>query len=142
MSENSWTNEENERFKNAVQWFSAFSPKRFESIAQFLGKSVVDVKEHYKEMVDDLLETGSSQIALSNEMFDSVVPSCCRIERLIWDKEEHEWFLIGLRRFGRNCDKISGLIVTKTPMQVAIYACNFFTWHNPTNNVIKRQRTI
>ncbi|KAJ0244204.1 hypothetical protein HA466_0188760 [Hirschfeldia incana] len=145
MAANSWTNEENEQFKNAVQLFSAFSPNRFERIAQFLRKSLVDVMEHYQEMVDDLLEIRTSQIALSNGMFDAVVPTWCRIEKLIWDKEEHEWFLIGLRRFGRKCDKIAVLVVTKTPMQVAIYARNFFTWHSPsypTNNVMKRQRTM
>lgn len=88
MAANSWTNEENEQFKNAVQVFSAFSPNRLELIAQFLGKSVVDVKEHYQEMVDDLLEIRSSQLALSNGMFDAV--ELCQIEKPIWDKEEHE----------------------------------------------------
>lgn len=90
MDASSWTDEENERFKNAVQWFCAFSPNRFERIAQFLGKSVVDVMEHYQEMVVDLLEIVPSQTALSNGMFDTVVPRWCRIEKPIWDKEEHE----------------------------------------------------
>ncbi|KAJ4885863.1 Duplicated homeodomain-like superfamily protein [Raphanus sativus] len=142
MAANSWTNEENEQFKNAVQVFSVFSPNRFERIAQFLGKSVVDVMEHYQKMVDDLLEIGSSQIALSNGLFDAAVPSWCRMEKLIWNKEEHEWFLIGLRRFGKKCDKIAVLVVTKTAMQVAIYARNFFNWQNPRNNVMKRRRTM
>ncbi|CAN7112800.1 unnamed protein product [Brassica rapa subsp. narinosa] len=142
MTANSWTQEENEQFKDAVQRFSAFFPDRFECIAQRLQKSVVDVKEHYQEMVDDLLEIRSSQIALSNGMFDAVEPSWCRIEKPIWDIEEHEWFLIGLERFGRNCDKIAVLLVTKTPMQVAIYARNFFYWHNSKNNVLKRRRTM
>ncbi|KAH0944001.1 hypothetical protein HID58_003638, partial [Brassica napus] len=136
--EDYWTS--NEQFKNAVQVFSAFSPNRFELIAQFLGKSVVDVKENYQEMVDDLLEIRSSQLALSNGMFDAV--ELCQIEKPIWDKEEHEWFLIGLGRFGRNCNKIAVLVVTKTPMQVAIYAQNFFNWHNSQNNVVKRRRTV
>ncbi|RID80830.1 hypothetical protein BRARA_A03465 [Brassica rapa] len=142
MAANSWTQEENEQFKDAVQRFSAFFPDRFECIAQRLQKSVVDVKEHYQEMVDDLLEIRSSQIALSNGMFDAVEPSWCRIEKPIWDIEEHEWFLIGLEQFGRNCDKIAVLLVTKTPMQVAIYARNFFYWHNSKNNVLKRRRTM
>ncbi|KAL0719646.1 hypothetical protein Bca4012_068970 [Brassica carinata] len=135
MDASSWTNKENEQFKNAVQWFCAFSPNRFECIAQFLGKSVVDVMKHYQEMVDDLLEIVPSQTALSNGMFDAAVPRWCRIEKPIWDKEEHE-------RFGRNCDKVAALVVTKTPMQVAIYACNFFNWHNSKNNAVKRGRTM
>ncbi|KAF2544080.1 hypothetical protein F2Q70_00037534 [Brassica cretica] len=142
MAVNSWTQEENEQFKDAVQRFSAFFPNRFECIAQRLQKSVVDVKGHYQETVDDLLEIRSSQIALSNGMFDAVEPSWCRIEKPIWDIEEHEWFLIGLERFGRNCDKIAVLLVTKTPMQVAIYARNFFYWQNSKNNVMKRRRTM
>ncbi|KAL0719644.1 hypothetical protein Bca4012_068968 [Brassica carinata] len=141
MAANSWTKEENNQFKHAVLRFSAFSPNRFECIAQFLRKSVVDVMEHYQEMVDDLLNIRPSQTALSNGIFDTAVPSWCRIEKPIWDKEEHEWLLIGLRRFRTNCDKIAVLVVTKTPMQVAIYAGNFFNWHNSKNNAVKRGRT-
>ncbi|KAL0857803.1 hypothetical protein Bca101_062957 [Brassica carinata] len=131
MAANSWTKEENNQFKHAVLRFSAFSPNRFECIAQFLRKSVVDVMEHYQEMVDDLLNIRPSQTALSNGIFDTAVPSWCRIEKPIWDKEEHE----------TNCDKIAVLVVTKTPMQVAIYAGNFFNWHNSKNNAVKRGRT-
>ncbi|KAJ4885862.1 Duplicated homeodomain-like superfamily protein [Raphanus sativus] len=142
MAANSWTKEENELFKNAVECFSAFSPNRFERIAHFVWRPVVEVIEHYQEMVDDLLEIRSSQIALSNGMFDAVLPSWCRVEKPKWDIDEHEWFLIGLRRYGRKWDKIAVLLGTKTPMQVAIYARKFFTWHNPGNNVMKRRRTM
>ncbi|CAH8389476.1 unnamed protein product [Eruca vesicaria subsp. sativa] len=140
MAASAWTKEENEKLKKAVQWFPAYLPNRFEFIARCLGKSVVDVMEHYQDMVDDLLETRSSPIAFADWMIYGIEPSWCRIPRQIWDKQEHEWFLIGLRRFGRDYDNIAALLVTKTPMQVAIYACNFFTWHNSKNNNVTMQR--
>lgn len=90
MAANSWTREENKQFKNALQLFSAFLPNRFEKIAAYLQKSVVGVMEHYQELVDDLLEIGSSHISLPEELTDAVAPSMYPVERTRWNKEEHE----------------------------------------------------
>ncbi|XP_010489754.1 PREDICTED: transcription factor DIVARICATA-like [Camelina sativa] len=130
MAENSWTREENEKFKNALEVFSAFLPTRFEKIAECLQKPVPDVKKHYEEMVNDLLRG----IAFPNELNEA--QSSYEAERTKWSKETHEWFLIGLKRYGKDWCKIAILLDTKNPMQVAMYARKYFNWQNSEKNVI------
>lgn len=89
MAANSWTREENEQFKNALKLFCAFSPARFQSMAEYLHKPMVHVKEHYEEMVDDLLEIGSTGL-LSAELTEAMLQSLYQVERTVWNKEEHE----------------------------------------------------
>ena len=90
MAENSWTTEENEMFKDALVMFTAFLLTRFESVAEYVDKSVDDVKEHYKELVNDLLEMGSSRVAFPNELTKDMAQSSYQAERTIWTKETHE----------------------------------------------------
>ncbi|KAL9290938.1 putative transcription factor MYB/SANT family [Arabidopsis thaliana] len=136
MAENSWTTEENEMFKDALVMFTAFLLTRFESVAEYVDRSVDDVKEHYKELVNDLLEMGSSRVAFPNELTKDMAQSSYQAERTIWTKETHEWFLIGLDRFGKDWRKIAVLLDCKTPIQVEIYAENFYQWQSSKKNVI------
>ncbi|XP_010468104.1 PREDICTED: transcription factor DIVARICATA-like [Camelina sativa] len=134
MAENSWTREENEKFKDSLVVFSAFLPTRLEKIAEYLQKPVPDVKKHYEEMVNDLLRG----IAFPNELNEA--QSSYEAERTKWCKETHEWFLIGLKRYGKDWRKISILLDTKNPMQVAMYAHKYFNWQNSEKNVIDSPR--
>ncbi|ESQ48985.1 hypothetical protein EUTSA_v10022070mg [Eutrema salsugineum] len=140
MAAKSWTREENVQFKNALVKFSAFCPTRFQSVAQYLQKSKVDVKERYKEMVKDLLEIGSSRIAFAEGLTDAAAQRLYPVDETIWSKEDHEWFLIGLKRFGDKWDKIADLLDTKNAKQVLIYAHNYFYWQSAKKNVLKRRR--
>ncbi|CAE5966781.1 unnamed protein product [Arabidopsis arenosa] len=140
MVETSWTREENEKFKNALVIFSVFLPTRFKSIAEYVQKSVADVKEHYKEMVNDLLEMGSSRVAFPNKLTEAMAQSSYQAERTKWNKETHEWFLIGLKRFGKDWRKIAVLLDSKNPKQVEIYAHSYFNWQSSEKNVMKRPR--
>lgn len=90
MAANSWTREENEQFKNALKLFCAFSPTRFESIAEYLRKPVADIKEHYQELVNDLLEIGSNQVLSDHQLSETLVQGLYEVERTVWNKEEHE----------------------------------------------------
>ncbi|CAH2052854.1 unnamed protein product [Thlaspi arvense] len=139
MVSSSWTKKENDDFKIALMLFSAFCPSRFELMATYLRKSEVAVKEHYQDLVEDLLESGLSQTALPGDMIGAIAQP--PVKRTIWKKEEHEWFLIGLRRFARYWDKISTLLVSKNRMQVAIYGHQYFSWESSKMQPMKRQRT-
>ncbi|CAH8389487.1 unnamed protein product [Eruca vesicaria subsp. sativa] len=132
MAANAWTIEENEELKNAVQWYPAYLPNRFECIARCLGKSVVDVMKHYQDMVDDLLETRTSPIDFPYWMIYGIKPS--------WDKEEHEHFLNGLAKYGRGDWKhISRKsVMTRTPMQVASHAQKYFLRQDVEEKAKKR----
>ncbi|CAH2052875.1 unnamed protein product [Thlaspi arvense] len=139
MVSSSWTKKKNDDFKIALLLFSAFCPSRFEFMAMFLRKSEVAVKKHYKDLVEDLLENGSSQTALPGEMIGAIEQPL--VERTIWKKEEHEWFLIGLKRFASNWDKIAALLVSKNQMQVAMYGHKYFSWESSKMQPMKRRRT-
>lgn len=85
-----WTREENEQFKSLLQFFSASSRSRFHSIAAYMQKAVVDVMEHYEELVDDLLEMGSSLFDLTDELTESMAQNLYQAQKTVWNKEEHE----------------------------------------------------
>ncbi|CAN8270080.1 unnamed protein product [Cochlearia groenlandica] len=136
MELNSWGKEENDIFKNVLMMFSPFSLTRFESIAEFVQKPVDEVKKHYDELVKDLLEAGSNEVTFPRELTNEMVQRLYQVEKTMWNREEHEWFLIGLRRFGEDWEQIANLVYSKNPMQVMVYAHNFFHWSE--KNVVKQ----
>ncbi|OEL21470.1 hypothetical protein BAE44_0017510 [Dichanthelium oligosanthes] len=54
----SWTDEQNKVFEMAVAKYDKDTPDRWQNVAREVGggKSVDDVKRHYKEMVQDVKE--------------------------------------------------------------------------------------
>ncbi|CAA7059931.1 unnamed protein product [Microthlaspi erraticum] len=134
-----WTREKNEQFKELLQLHSATSRSRFHNIAAYIQKPVVEVMEHYQELVDDILEMGSTLFDLPDNMTESMAQNLYQMQKTVWSRDEHEWFLIGLKRFGKDYGKIAVLLVSKNPMQIAIYSHNYYQWNNSRKVMKKRE---
>ncbi|KAL1187849.1 Transcription factor DIVARICATA [Cardamine amara subsp. amara] len=136
MAETSWTRKENEIFKIALETFNPLLPSRFDYIAEYVGKPVAVVKGHYKKLVNDLLEVEASRLPL----IEAASQVSSQGKKSKWTKETHEWFMIGLHRFGQNWDRIAILLNCVNRMEVEAYANNYYLWLKSEKKVMKRPR--
>ncbi|KAJ3668888.1 hypothetical protein LUZ60_010838 [Juncus effusus] len=152
-----WTLEENKAFEEALARFDRDTPERWERVASYIpGKSVDDVIAHYRELENDVsfIEAGlvpfpqyynsPSNFTLDWEThgFNGFRPGYClggkraggrgaeqeRKKGVPWTEEEHKFFLMGLKKYGRgDWRNISRNYVTsRTPTQVASHAQKYF----------------
>lgn len=139
-----WTRSEDKLFERALVMVPENLPDRWHRIAERLpGKSPIEVKEHYEDLVHDLIEIDCDRVKLptytdESDGWDSTSqisfgskPKHADAERkkgTPWTEEEHKLFLIGLRKFGKgDWRSISrNVVVTRTPTQVASHAQKYF----------------
>lgn len=146
-----WTKEENKLFERALAMYDEKKTQHrwFKVASMIPGKSVCDVMNHYKELVEDVsnIEAGlvpipgylSSSFTLELEDgkgFDHVLcrkrgrTSTVQERRkgVPWTEDEHRRFLIGLEKHGkgdwRNISR--NFVISKTPTQVASHAQKYY----------------
>ena len=68
-----WTVEENKRFEKALSKYDKDTPDRWEKVAAMVGsgKTVQDVKSHYKLLLDDVERIESGNIPFPNYCYSS-----------------------------------------------------------------------
>lgn len=68
-----WTVEENKRFERALSKYDKDTPDRWEKVAAMVGsgKTVQDVKSHYKLLLDDVERIESGNIPFPNYCYSS-----------------------------------------------------------------------
>lgn len=147
----SWTREEDKLFEHALVLIPPEDPERWRKIAGIVvGKSPVELLEHYDALVRDVREIDSGRVELPNYTDDSFMrkpesrpsqisfdsrPKQSETERkkgLSWTREEHERFLRGLKKYGKgDWRSISrNAVFTRTPTQVASHAQKYFLRRN------------
>nr|UKB40113.1 MYB transcription factor [Isopyrum manshuricum] len=149
-----WSQEENKLFENALAIYDKDTPDRWQKIAAMIpGKTVVDVMNQYKELVNDVSDIEAGLIPIpgyttssftldwaSNRTFaqsfdsngkrgSSGRPSDQERKKGVpWTEEEHKLFLLGLKKYGkgdwRNISR--NFVITRTPTQVASHAQKYF----------------
>nr|UKB40119.1 MYB transcription factor [Aconitum kusnezoffii] len=149
-----WTHEENKLFENALAIYDKDTPDRWQKIAAMItGKTVVDVMNQYKELVNDVSDIEAGLIPIpgyttssftldwaNNRTFSqsgdangkrgpSARPSDQERKKGVpWTEEEHKLFLLGLKKYGkgdwRNISR--NFVITRTPTQVASHAQKYF----------------
>ncbi|KAJ9177907.1 hypothetical protein P3X46_009835 [Hevea brasiliensis] len=163
----SWSRLEDKAFERALVVFPEETPYRWEKIAsQIPGKTWIDVKKHYEDLVHDVGEIDSGRVELPNYedelgldsaggwgsatesgtsqvWFGSTGKGKETTERrkgIPWTEEEHRLFLIGLQRYGKgDWRSISrNAVVSRTPTQVASHAQKYFLRINSIKKDKKR----
>ncbi|GMY15787.1 transcription factor SRM1-like [Fagus crenata] len=143
----SWSRVQDKLFEEAIVVFPEGTQDRWEKIAsQVLGKSPLEVRRHYEDLVHDILEIDSGRIELpryeddfdtvgrgsefstSPVAFGSKTKETQRKRGVPWTEEEHRQFLFGLQKFGKgDWRSISRKAVkSRTPTQVASHAQKYF----------------
>ncbi|XP_074567942.1 transcription factor DIVARICATA-like [Curcuma longa] len=153
----SWTPEENKRFEDALAEVDADSPDRWEKVAALIPrKTMADVMNHYRELVDDVRDIEAGRIPCPEYYGASIFtldwennydsedwknPYCASGKRsgvresdherkkgVPWTEEEHRLFLLGLKKYGKgDWRSISrNFVITRTPTQVASHAQKYF----------------
>ncbi|GFP87648.1 transcription factor divaricata [Phtheirospermum japonicum] len=146
-----WTKEENKKFESALAIFDDKTPNRWFHVAAMIpGKSVYDVMNQYRELVEDVsdIEAGlvpvpgymsspfTLELAEDHRRFDACRKRGSRThysdqERkkgVPWTEDEHRRFLLGLQKHGkgdwRNISR--NFVISKTPTQVASHAQKYY----------------
>lgn len=99
-----WTIEENNLFENAIGAYNIEFPYIFNKIASFIpGKTIEQIKEHYKALVEDVDMIKSGHVPLPNYIdIDNNKPKSAwrrggksaqkqKTRSIRWTKEEHEY---------------------------------------------------
>ncbi|KDP39847.1 hypothetical protein JCGZ_04192 [Jatropha curcas] len=163
----SWSRLEDKLFERALVIFPEESPNRWQKIAaQVPGRTWVEVKKHYEDLVHDVGEIDSGRVQLpsyedewgmdSAGGWGSVTESGTsqvwfgskgkeketseRRKGVPWTEEEHRLFLIGLQKYGKgDWRSISrNAVVSRTPTQVASHAQKYFLRLNSVKKDKKR----
>jgi SHAQKYF class myb-like DNA-binding protein len=157
-----WTREDDKLFERALLIVPEDLPNRWENIAeQVPGKSVVEVRDHYEDLVHDVLEIDSGRVEVPSYPDDLAVSGGGglsdwdssnqisfgsktrhsdneRKKGTPWTEEEHRLFLVGLTTYGKgDWRSISrNVVVTRTPTQVASHAQKYFL----RQSAVKKER--
>ncbi|KAJ8749881.1 hypothetical protein K2173_013796 [Erythroxylum novogranatense] len=154
-SASSWSRLEDKLFERALVAFPENTPERWEKIAcQVPGKSWADVRQHYEELVRDVVEIESGRVELPSyeeeeegeeerKAWFGLKGKERETERrkgIPWTEEEHRLFLIGLEKYGKgDWRSISrNAVVSRTPTQVASHAQKYFLRLNSARKEKKR----
>ncbi|KAL4583621.1 hypothetical protein LXL04_008201 [Taraxacum kok-saghyz] len=63
-SSSKWTWAQNKLFENALVTYEKDTPDRWQNIAKITGKTVEEVKIHYKKLIDDLNDIEAGKIPM------------------------------------------------------------------------------
>jgi len=142
MAATQWSRLDDKLFERALVMVPEEYPDRWLRVAECVpGKSPREVREHYEDLVRDVLDIDSGRIELptyaddsdgwdspSQISFGSKTREAERKKGTPWTEEEHKLFLVGLERFGKgDWRSISrNVVVTRTPTQVASHAQKYF----------------
>ncbi|CAN6439148.1 unnamed protein product [Victoria cruziana] len=149
-----WTPQQNKLFEQALAIVPEDAPDRWQHIAGFIpGKSLWEVRQHYDELLRDLLEIESGCFKFPNyehgRSGKAAVASAGgkgksgdgeKRKGVPWTEEEHRLFLIGLQKYGKgDWRSISrNAVLTKTPTQVASHAQKYYLRLNSVKKEKKR----
>ncbi|GMI65865.1 hypothetical protein like AT2G38090 [Hibiscus trionum] len=139
-----WSPEENKCFENALALYDKDTPERWFKVAAMVpGKTVGDVIQQYRELVEDVSDIEAGLIPIPGYTTHSFTldwvndsegfrhhytPAGKRKKGVPWTEEEHRQFLMGLKKYGkgdwRNISR--NFVMTRTPTQVASHAQKYF----------------
>ncbi|KAE8725084.1 Transcription factor DIVARICATA [Hibiscus syriacus] len=150
-----WSPEENKCFENALALYDKDTPDRWFKVAAMVpGKTVGDVIQQYRELVEDVSDIEAGLIPIPGYTTDSLTLDWVndsegfddyytpggkrgpatrpseheRKKGVPWTEEEHRQFLMGLKKYGkgdwRNISR--NFVMTRTPTQVASHAQKYF----------------
>lgn len=167
-----WSLRQNKVFENALALYDKETPDRWEKVAAKLpGKTAIDVRKHYEDLVDDVTCIEDGLVALP-----TYIDSSCTLEWMAeksgdmhglkqpfgsggkgptkpseqerkkgvpWTEDEHRQFLLGLHKYGKgDWRSISrNFVVSRTPTQVASHAQKYFI-RLSSDNKNKRRSSI
>ncbi|KAK6926558.1 SANT/Myb domain [Dillenia turbinata] len=163
VTESPWTRVQDKLFEQALVLFPTDTPDCWENIASRVpGKSPLEVRQHYCDLVHDVFEIDSGRVELpsyadedsnwaqAHESSSSGQVSVGSSKRKVgeterkkgvpWTEEEHRLFLIGLQRYGKgDWRSISrNAVVSRTPTQVASHAQKYYLRLNSAKKEKKR----
>ncbi|KAK2458851.1 putative R1/2-type MYB transcription factor [Trifolium repens] len=158
-----WTREDVKIFERALVMVPEDLPNRWEKIAeQGSGKSAAEVRDHYDNLLHQILEIESGLAEVPNYPDDLVLSGGSgssdsdsskktrhdKEKRKTkkgrpWTEDEHRLFLAGLEKYGKgDWRSISrNFVVTKTPTQVASHAQKYFNHKQQKSEVKNKKRT-
>ncbi|KAL5721169.1 hypothetical protein ACHQM5_013762 [Ranunculus cassubicifolius] len=126
-----WTQQENKLFENALAIYDKETPDRWQKVADMIpGKTVMDVYNQYKELVNDVSDIEAGLVPLPGYNASSFTFDCVdeygdyhrvrqsygsgmkrppaarpsdheRKKGVPWTEEEHKLFLLGLKKYGK-----------------------------------------
>ncbi|XVF47061.1 hypothetical protein PTKIN_Ptkin03bG0078800 [Pterospermum kingtungense] len=154
-----WSRRDDKLFEQALVVFPEGTSDRWHKIAEKVGKSSTEVKEHYDMLLYDVYEIDAGRVEIPSYADDSSMLSSWDLDTQIsfgskskqhvenerkkgtpWTEEEHKLFLIGLDKYGKgDWRSISrNVVVTRTPTQVASHAQKYFLRQNSGKKERKR----
>ncbi|KAG7031876.1 Transcription factor SRM1 [Cucurbita argyrosperma subsp. argyrosperma] len=164
-----WSRDQDKAFENALATYPEDAADRWEKIAaDIAGRTVEEIKDHYKVLVDDVNQIESGLVPLpcysfcsdgspsddtkkkgdhhgvdnSEPCMGNKAPRSDQERRkgTAWTEDEHRLFLLGLDKYGKgDWRSISrNFVVTRTPTQVASHAQKYFIRLNSMNKDRRR----